>query len=135
MIAIKTKDGIELNVECIHDPEEVDKILRNCFSTEGYETLKRQAIESEEVFIEFIGARRADLPIMRYHLVHLDRLTTDKNLTRGDWVITVHVHRDHIEHARKIVNTLRGKFKNANEWEETTNMAIESKKLFRLPRL
>jgi hypothetical protein len=134
MISIRRKDGIEMDVEASNDPEVVERLLSRCFRPEAIARLRREVVKAEEIFLEFTGVSKAELPRIRHHLIHLDsRPRGTVNLTTGDFVITFYVHRDHLAAAQETAKGLKSKFKNVNDWEDTTEHAIESKELFAIP--
>src|ERR1700745_1328806 len=134
MIHLKRDDGIEIDIETTNDPKEVDRILSHCLQPEAYAELRRNLADYEEVFFEFPGARKKELPRIRFYLVPLDsRPRGSVNLSTGDFIITFHFHRDHLAEIEKMAKTLKSNFKNANDWQETTEVAIEMDKLFAIP--
>ena len=134
MIRIKRKDGIEIEVETSNDPEKVERLLRRTLQPKMYARLKREVAEVEEIFFEFTGAAQEELPRLRHHLVHLDnRPRGSVNLSTGDFVITFYVHRDHLAVAEEIAKEMKSSFKNANDWQETTEREIKAEEFFKIP--
>jgi hypothetical protein len=134
MIRLQRKDGVEINIETFNDPMEVDRLLSQCLRSEAYARLKRELAEAEEIFFEFTGANKKELPRIRHYLVHLDSRPRDSvNLSTGNFVIIFYVDPDHLAAAQEMAKHLKSRFKNANDWEETTEHAIEATKLFQIP--
>jgi acetolactate synthase regulatory subunit len=134
MIAIRTKDGVQVDVEASNDPEVVERLLSRAFRPEAIVRLRQEVAKAEEIFLEFTGASKRELPRIRHHLIHLDsRPRGSVNLSTGDFVITFFVHRDHLSVVQEMAKGMKSKFKNANDWEETTEHTIESEKLFSIP--
>jgi hypothetical protein len=136
MIKLISDKGIELDVETINDPERVDRILTNCLQPDAYKDLKSKALEHEEVFFQFTAARKVELPILRHHLVHLDRRKEDPdNPMIGDWIMIIHVLKDHLEAAREVATGFVSKVKNLNNWNETTRFDVTDENIFKLPTM
>ena len=133
----KSEAGTEIGVETVFDPKKVDKLLKRCLKRELYADLKAKAEEYEEVFLELTFGAQADLPQVRHFLIHLDRRPNNAALipgaVRGNFVIIFYVDKDKLEEIRPMVKYLKGTFKNANEWENTTQFAVDPDKVTDLP--
>jgi hypothetical protein len=133
MIRLTTDNGVEVHIETIHNPKKVDNILTNCLQPDAYNDFKRKVIEYEEIFFQFTAGRRVDLPMLRHHLVHLDKRSQDpNNLMIGNWIIITHVHQDHLDEAITLAKRFTSAVKNTNNWEETTRFAVTDN-IFTLP--
>jgi hypothetical protein len=134
MIGIRTKDGIELEIEASNDPKRVERLLSYALRPETYARLKREAIKAEEIFFEFTGAVTEELPRIRHHLVHLDsRPRGSVNLSTGDFILIFCVHQDHLSVAQEMATEIKSAFKTANDWKGTTRHGIEAEDFFQIP--
>jgi hypothetical protein len=135
MIAFKSnEDGTEMEIETNNDPAEVERMLRNVLQPETYARLKREVLIGEEIFFEFTGVNKEEMPLVRHYLVHLDRRPRGTvNLTTGDFYIYFRVHKDKLPTALKMAKVLKSRFKNINDWQETTEHGIEAQKFFQIP--
>src|SRR4029077_12063072 len=128
------EDGVEMEIETNNDPVEVDRMLRRVLQPETYDLLKREVLIGEEIFFEFTGANSEELPRVRHYLVHLDRRPRGTvNLTTGDFYIFFRVHKDNLPTALKMAKILKSRFKNINDWQETTEHGIQAEKFFQIP--
>jgi hypothetical protein len=133
MIAFKSKEGVEIDIETNNDPVEVDRFLTQVLQPETYDKMKRQLPTGEEIFFEFTGANKEELPRVRHCLVHLDRKSRSTGLSRGSFYVIFHVHKDSLPVAQAMAKTLKSGFKNRNDWNDTTEHGIPSDKFFAIP--
>jgi hypothetical protein len=135
MIAFKSNDdGTEIEIETNNDPAEVERMLRNVLTPETYAKLKKEVQIGEEIFFEFTGANKEEMPRVRHYLVHLDRRPRGTvNLTTGDFYVYFRVHKDKLPTALKMAKVLKSRFKNANDWQETTEHAVKAEEFFQIP--
>jgi hypothetical protein len=65
MISLTRKDGTEVDVQICNDSAEVDRMLTALLQPEIYTRLKKElANGGEEIFFEFTGASKEELPLM-----------------------------------------------------------------------
>jgi hypothetical protein len=135
MISLKTKEGVEIEVDCVFDPAEVERKLDHCFTPEFRATLKEKAAEAGEIFLEGTFGRRADLPKIQHFLIHLGTVPgTLENPFQGNFIIIIHAHKDALGEAKKVAKSLKAEAKNRNEWDSTTFLAYEEDRASDLPR-
>lgn len=134
MIEFHSNDGVDVEIETNNDPAEVERMLRRVLQPETYALLKKEVLTGEEIFFEFTGVNKEEMPRVRHYLVHLDRRPRGTvNLTTGDFYIFFRLHKDSLPTAVKMAKILKSRFKNANDWEETTEHGIEAEKFFQIP--
>jgi hypothetical protein len=133
MIRIVRKNGTEIDVETNNDPADVDRVLTKVLKPETYTRLKAELVHGEEIFFEFTGINKEEFPRVRYYLVHLDSHSRSESLTRGSFYIAFYVHKDHVAEAEEIAKSMKSRFKNMNDWNETTQHGIEAGKFFQIP--
>ena len=133
MIKIRRENGVEIDVETNNNPEEVDRMLTKVLTPETYDRLKAELAFGEEIFFEFTGVNKEEFPRVRYYLVHLDSHPRTESLTRGSFYIAFYVHKDFLADAEEMAKSMKSRFKNMNDWEQTTEHGIESKDFFKIP--
>jgi hypothetical protein len=125
-----THEGVELDIECISDHKEVEDLLRLFYDEAGFAELLKLARDSEEIMFSVRGAnskRFKEAKEIQYCSFHLDAL-------HDVWTCLIfHVHKDHVQVAETICKKIRGWFKTANNWEETTRLEVEISKNPKMP--
>src|ERR1700747_1593768 len=136
MIRMQRKDGAEIQIETCNDPAKVERLLNRCLQPETCALLKKELILAEEIFFEFTGINKEEFPMVRHHLIHLDsHPSAMSDLTRGNFYIIFYVHRDRLASAEEMAKVLKHRFKDANDWHDTNEHAVESNKFFKIPPL
>ena len=133
MIKITRENGIEVDVETNNDPVEVDRVLSKILTPETYARLKAELVHGEEIFFEFTGVNKEEFPRVRYYLVHLDSHPRSESLTRGSFFIAFYVHKDFLAEAEDMAKRMKSRFKNMNDWNDTTERGIPPEKFFAIP--
>jgi hypothetical protein len=129
--------GIEIKMETLFEPKEVDRLLKRCFRVDVYTDLKAKAARYEELFLEITVGRRAEFPEVRHLLIHLDNRPDSAALlpgaVRGNFVIVFYVDKAHLAEIRPMVDYLKSTLKSTNDWPATKAFALDQDKISDLP--
>jgi hypothetical protein len=134
MIQIVREDGVEVKVEVSNDPEAVEHLLNHVLNPDTLVFLRERLNRGgEEIFFEFTGVNKKEFPLVRYHLVHLDTHSREESLSRGNFYAIFYIHKDSIAIAEAMAKTLKRRFKDANDWNDTNEAGIKADEFFRIP--
>jgi len=134
MIQFTTNEGDEIKIELSNDPEKVEHLLNHVLRPETLAVLRERLKRGgEEIFFEFTGINKEEFPLVRYHLVHLDTHSREEGLSRGNFYAIFYVHKDSVALAERMAKTLKRRFKDANDWNDTNEDGIPADKFFRVP--